>query len=150
MKILSKEYIAKTYPVVENFINSTDMLSIKEDRYAITSTDYVNVESYNTFLFEDRQYESHRDYIDLQMIICGQEYIVVKSISELHAVSEYNSEKDIIFYSNDTCGQKILMKAGEFLELMPEDGHMPCISIDGSRRVKKAVFKIKIEHKNDE
>lgn len=137
--------LEKLYPKIYEFLQNNNMSTLEEKRYELGDGDYVNVESYNTYDFSVRRYESHKKYIDIQYIIIGEEKIVVKPVSDLHLVEEYCDSRDIAFYNNDVIGRDYMLKEGEMLELFPEDGHMPCISINDSVKVKKAVFKIQIK-----
>lgn len=145
MKKLTVADLKDLYPKVYEFLKNNDMTSLAEKRYELGDGDYVNVESYNTYNFLDRRYESHKKYIDIQYIVLGKETIVVEPISNLCVVEKYDESRDIAFYKNDIHGQDCNLEEGEMLELLPEDGHMPCISTNDSVKVKKAVFKMLIK-----
>lgn len=145
MKKITITELEKSYPKVYKFLKSNDMNSLEEKRYELDDSDYVNVESYSTYDFNVRKYESHIKFIDIQFIIVGRENIIVEPVSSLRVVEEYDELRDIAFYDNDVQGSNFILEEGEMLELLPEDGHMPCISVDGSIKVKKAVFKMRIK-----
>ena len=142
MRKLTMDEIKKSYSKVYNFIINNNLSNLKECRYELGEGDYVNIESYFTYDYYQRQYESHRRYRDIQVVIEGRENIIVESINKLVISKEYDDDKDIIFYKNDIKGKSNYLSSGEMLLLDPEDGHMPCVSIDESVYVKKAVFKI--------
>lgn len=144
MKRISLEELKTEYPSVYEFMISHNMETIGEQRYNLENKIYVNVESYKTFQYEERAYESHVRYMDIQYIITGRENIIVAPIDKLTATEDYDLDRDIVFYSNKFRGKNNFMKAGDMIVLNPEDGHMPCVSIDGSVHVKKAVFKIPV------
>ena len=145
MKKLNFEELKKEYPIAYKFLLTHDMMSIGEKRYELGNDAYVNVESYETCQFEERRYESHLKYIDIQCIIAGKENIIIEPVENLSVLEEYNPERDIIFYKNDIRGTDNNMEAGDMLLLKPTDGHMPCVAIEGIGHVKKAVFKIPVE-----
>ncbi len=145
MKKLTLEEIKVAYPVVYDFLSKTDMKAIEEKRHDLADGIYVNVESYNTYSFEERRYESHQIYLDVQLIVTGKENIVVEQVSNLTIDEAYDANRDVAFYNNNVPGEKVLMTEGEMLLLEPADGHMPCISVDESAYVKKAVFKIPVK-----
>ncbi len=122
------------------------MLELEEGRYDLSNGIYLNVESYDIYRFEERMYESHLKYLDIQCILLGCEYIVVESISNLQIEVDYSADKDIVFYSNSIVGNCVLLEGGKLLLLTPEDAHMPCIRVNESAKVKKAVFKISINY----
>lgn len=145
MKKLNLTELKALFPVAYDFIMSHGMKEIQEQRYELGNNAYVNVESYNTYSFEERKYESHRKYVDIQYIITGSENILTADVDSLFICQEYNEKLDIAFYDNTVVGQNNYLHVGEMLLLEPKDGHMPCISIEDSIFVKKAVFKIPVE-----
>jgi YhcH/YjgK/YiaL family protein len=144
MKRIDMEELQKKFPIAYKFIKSNDMKRIAEKKYELGNDVYVNIESYDTFGYQERKYESHIKYIDLQCVITGTENIVVAAIRELSIVEKYNADKDITFYSNAYRGTDNYMRAGDMLLLEPDDGHMPCVAISESVHVKKAVFKFPV------
>lgn len=144
MRKISLNELKEQYTKVYDFITCHDMTELAEQRYDLGDDEFVNVESYSTFKFEERKYESHRKYIDIQCVIAGRENIIVEPICNLKITDAYNEERDIAFYNNAVRGIDCYVEAGEMLLLMPQDGHMPCVSIDNTVRVKKAVFKLKV------
>ncbi len=138
---LSLNDIKNSYPKAYNFIINHDMFNLVEQRYELGDGEYVNIESYNTYDFSQRRYESHKKYKDLQVILIGRENIIVEPINNLTVSEEYNPNKDIMFYENNVRGTDNYLEEGEMLLLDSQDGHMPCISINESVHVKKAVFK---------
>lgn len=134
--------IKNVFPKIYNFITTHDMKNLEEKRYDLGDGEYVNVESYNTYDFSERRYEAHKKYKDIQYIITGKENIIIKDVDLLVIDEEYDSNRDIIFYKNNIRGIDNIIEEGEMLLISPGEGHMPCVSIDGSVYVKKAVFKI--------
>ncbi|RZL41495.1 MAG: DUF386 domain-containing protein, partial [Pedobacter sp.] len=104
---------------------------------------YINVMEYETRKIDESCYESHRDYIDIQYVLSGQEYIAVsKNINWLKIIHPYDSEKDFINYEYD--GQKLLLaNQKHYFIFFPSDAHMPCIKLVKKGQVKKLVIKIK-------
>lgn len=88
-------------------------------------------------------FESHQKYIDLQLILSGQEAVHVSHLSNLNISEDYNKEHDYFMYSNiDECS-RILLQSNETCLLYPNDGHMPSISINNKPDVvHKIVMKI--------
>ena len=142
MKRVSIEELKNICPKAYEFLLTHNMKDVEEKRYELGDRAYVNVESYETYRFEERRYESHIRYIDIQYIIVGKENIIVEPVTKLSVDEEYDPERDIAFYKNNVHGSDNILEAGDMLMLEPDDGHMPCISVEKSLFVKKAVFKI--------
>ena len=89
-------------------------------------------------------YEAHRDYIDVQFVVQGQEKILCAGLDTVDLVREHYSEgKDIAFYQGDAQQEYVLCE-GDFLLLEPQDAHMPGLSVSEDRPVRKIVYKIHV------
>ena len=104
------------------------------------------VSEYKTRPVQSCRYETHEKAIDIQYLIKGKEIIRWQPLSSLSAVSEYDSRKDIRFYSAAGRGTDLLLAEGLFVIFFPEDGHCPGLATEsGPEPVKKAVVKISVE-----
>jgi len=105
---------------------------------------FANVSSYKTKPREGAQFEAHRKYADLQAVISGTELIGWSPLGSLKEESEsFSSGGDIAFYSGGSM-LDVVLPAGYFVLLLPEDAHMPCIQADGEGDVTKIVVKIRM------
>ena len=89
--------------------------------------------------------ESHRQYIDIQVVIAGEELMEVTNISKLPVKEPYDEARDVIIYG-DYAGTSVLrVGAGEGAVYFPEDGHMPNLRV-GSDPVlmRKTVVKVPV------
>ena len=90
-------------------------------------------------------YEAHRDYIDIQYLISGEEKICCLPLEYLKEIKSYNEEIDAAFYKETIIKpQELMMGNGYFTILFPQDGHMPQLCVDKPVKVKKVVMKIKM------
>ena len=124
----------------------SDLSLCKSGRYEFSRGIYVNIDEYDTYERELRQYEAHRKYSDYQFIISGSEVIELKEYQQDRCTQKYDIQKDYEFYSNDLQGEYITLKAGEGLLIEPGKLHMPCLQTQNGRlnHVKKAVVKIPV------
>ena len=122
------------------YLYKTDFEMIDDGKYVISDNIYVNIQSYTTKT--DADFESHKDYIDIQYIISGSEKIGVTDYNCCKVKIPYNSEADIEFLSGD--GEYVELYQKEFMILYPSDAHKPSISISVPTRVRKAVVKVHI------
>lgn len=126
---------------IRNYIKKMPA-DISLGRHTIINDDYMNVEVYETKC--SGAFESHKKYIDIQIILAGTERINYIDTAELSVNIPYNEEKDIIFYKkfDGNCSNVILQK-GHFAVFYPYEAHMPQLSGTGfPSKVKKAVVKI--------
>jgi YhcH/YjgK/YiaL family protein len=125
------------------YLRRTDLASFSPGRYAIDGDRlYVMVSQYETKPKPQGVWESHRRYIDLQVVVQGTEQIGYSHVSCL-TPGAYESERDFVALAGD--GDFLTLTAGAFMLLYPEDGHMPGIAIGAPSPIKKAVFKIAVE-----
>lgn len=141
----NKEQIELLLNITYVFLNKFKSEKPKEGRYILENGCYANVQSYLTNVKSKSKYESHKKYIDIQMILEGEEIITVAPVNQLKCVEPYDEEKDIIFYDNNFVGTDYFLSTGDYIILYPGDGHMPCISINHPIKVKKVVVKVPIK-----
>ena len=90
---------------------------------------------------EDAQLETHDRYLDIQMIIHGEDTMGWKPKATCQAPSgPHDPDKDIRFY-RDEPDVFIPVRAGAFAIFFPEDAHMPLIS---QGEIHKVVIKIRV------
>ena len=94
------------------WIKSNDLKNMPDGRYEISDEIYANLQSYNTK--DDAPYEAHRDYIDIQYMVEGEELSGVTEYSNCSVAEEYNKEKDIEFLKNNVDEEFYKIKEGEF------------------------------------
>ena len=138
--------IIKTISVdVYNYIKKKKFLSIPDGKYQINNDIYVNIESYVTQPRCKRKFEAHRKYIDIQYVIEGEEVISIISTELLGMSNGYDDCKDIEFFCKNNIGDNYYLSSNDFLIIYPGQAHMPCISINEDKKVRKAVFKIPVK-----
>lgn len=89
--------------------------------------------------------ESHRKYIDIQLILSGVELIKIYDRNKLIVLEDYNPETDNIFYNIDDnfAVSEIRLIPGFFCLFFPDDAHQTQIADqNGSQLVTKIVFKV--------
>jgi len=90
---------------------------------------------------EDAKMEAHRKYIDIQIVLAGQETMGWTAIDSCTSETDpYSAENDIIFYT-DKPTTYLTVNPGQFVIFFPEDGHAPAI---GNGPIKKAIVKVLI------
>lgn len=120
----------------------------KLGRHEIAGDDiFALVQQHNTKPVRERQYESHRKYIDIQYVHRGREIIYWAPVPLLTNVTmPFDVEKDAALYGLiPDGGVPIQVRAGQFALLFPEDGHVPsCAWDDQPAEVFKVVIKVRV------
>ncbi|UEG49377.1 YhcH/YjgK/YiaL family protein [Ferruginibacter lapsinanis] len=90
---------------------------------------------------ETTKFESHKNYIDIQVCPAGAEEYGWKPLHDcVPSIDGYLTEKDA-FYYKETAAINFTIKKGEFAIFYPEDVHSAGV---GEGIVKKLVLKVKI------
>jgi YhcH/YjgK/YiaL family protein len=92
----------------------------------------------------DGFFESHRKYIDVQVIVAGEELMEVQDISRLVVSEPYSAERDFIKYADSADTSVLRMRAGDVAVFFPEDGHMPSLRWRTADLVRKTVVKVPV------
>ena len=103
---------------------------------------YYEVSESETVKPNEKLFEAHRKFIDIQMTLSGEEWYGYNCVDQLEEKIPYNPEKDAAFYSGD--GEYFKLPKGQFVLFMPEDAHNPCVYFDKQGRIRKIVIKIRI------
>lgn len=104
---------------------------------------FVNIVGYETVNKEDRFWEAHRKYIDVHLMLDGEEKILLNHIDNLNQMS-YKEEGDFLPLEGDEASE-VTLKNGDFLICYPEDAHMTAVKVEEGKSIKKAIFKVIIE-----
>lgn len=95
--------------------------------------------SYTTQVAEKALWEAHRLYLDIHVILEGEEYVDIADISLMKSSKDYEEDYELF------TGQKehsILLRKGYFLMLFPHEVHKTTIAVGDSVDVKKKVYKL--------
>lgn len=103
------------------------------------------VSEYTTKENNENGYEAHREYIDIQYLIEGEEVVNSQPLEYLNEVRAYNKESDAAFYKKTgKKPQELHLGNGYFAILFSQDGHMPQLCVNKPMMVKKIVIKVEI------
>ena len=86
--------------------------------------------------------EAHRNYLDLQYIVKGEETVGWAPLETLEVAKEYDPEKDISMHTGHV--DFVRVQAGYCYVVFPEDGHMPGVHLDEPHDFVKLVIKLKV------
>lgn len=103
---------------------------------------FALVQEYQSKPLSQGFWESHRKYLDVQYVVSGVEQMGYANLTQLTA-GAYDADKDVIIHEGS--GSFVLLSAGMFAVMMPEDAHMPGIAVGNPHPVKKVVVKVAVE-----
>ncbi len=83
---------------------------------------FANVASYETRT--TGEFEAHREYVDIQLLLLGNEDIYFDSAIGAQVTKEYEPDCEFFKFTPETAG-KCNLKVGNFAIFMPYELHMP-------------------------
>jgi biofilm protein TabA len=123
-----------------------ELIKKPDGRYDIDGNDvYYVVQRYTTRPVDPNKLESHKKYIDIQVVLAGEESLGYAPTAGLEVVTPYDEAKDIMFYRLPAAVTWTKLEPGRFCILYPQDGHMPGCQITSPAPVHKVVFKIRLD-----
>lgn len=126
---------------VVTFLNEHDLSALDEGKHTIKGSDlFLNIQVTKGKTAEEATLEYHRQMIDIQIPLSGEETFGYTPLCDLPEV-EFNSEKDIAKVPGTPSQTQVTLKPGQMAIFFPQDGHAPCISEASALR--KAIFKVK-------
>ena len=96
--------------------------------------------TYETIPQEESFFEAHRRYLDIHIMVEGEERVDMNRPEDLK-LTDAQEGNDFYAYQGESWHSTVL-KPGEFLVVFPGDAHRIKVQVDGPRTVSKAVFKV--------
>ena len=124
------------------YISKLDFQSLKVGRYEVSSTFFYTVQEYCAFGDDEAQYESHRQYIDIQWVYEGTERLLITDINTLTPSDKYDEDKDVIHYLDNNNQSAMVLRPESCAILCPKDAHKPARFLNNRCIVKKIVGKV--------
>lgn len=106
---------------------------------------YASAATYETGPREERRFEAHRKYIDVQVLLEGEEVIDAALDRDLATLEGYDEKRDVMFLAPPPKFASLLMRPGWFAVFHPHDIHRPGCHLQGKRKVRKIVMKVAVE-----
>ena len=91
-------------------------------------------------------FESHRKYIDVQVVVEGDEVMEVVDASRITVREPYDPERDLILYADVADASHLRVRPGQATIFFPVDVHMPTLRVNAAPvLVRKTVVKVPVE-----
>ena len=128
-----------------SFIQTTDLTKLAPGRHSIEGDDiFAIVLTVKTRTRDNCRWESHKKYIEIPIVIEGNELMIGQHIANLECAQVYDSNTDNLWYEDNGQGTVINMAPDIFVIFFPSDAHMPCIMDKKPENVKKVIVKVKV------
>ncbi len=145
------DYLAPRLKEMLIYLRDNDLKGRKLGRIELEGDSlFINIEENEMAPREERRPEAHRRYLDIQLVLDGEESIGVAVDSRDENIDgvleKYSQERDIIFYQDVKRENIIDLYPGDFAIFFPEDIHRPRCVVGGKPgRSKKAIVKMKLD-----
>lgn len=106
---------------------------------------FVNVAEYVTTEPVNRFWEAHKKYLDVHLMLDGKEQIDLNLIENM-TQGEYVETEDFLPLEGEPGGH-VVLQPGDFLVCDPHDGHRTAVAADGPEKIKKAIFKVRLDRR---
>ncbi|HFL9205833.1 TPA: N-acetylneuraminate anomerase [Escherichia coli] len=104
---------------------------------------FMNVMTFNTQSPVEKKAELHEQYIDIQLLLNGEERILFGMAGTARQCEEFHHEDDYQLCSANE--QAIILKPGMFAVFMPGEPHKPGCVVGEPGEIKKVVVKVKAD-----
>ncbi len=132
---------SRVAPFVD-FLKENDLGTVPTGKYPLSGG--VSVAVMEIVTKTEEKWEAHKNFIDIQIIISGEERMGFGNVSKMPETVSYNPQKDV-FFVDGKGGSYINVSAGEFVIFGVEDAHAPGLAVgENPVAVKKAVVKIPV------
>lgn len=122
----------------------------EDGKREMPNADVAGAVSVNVFHLEPKPWEcskpeAHERYIDIQVVLEGEEYMYVSAREGLTVTEPYSAERDCMFFSSpaESAATRICVPNGYFAIFFAGELHVPGVATPASpKTVRKAVVKV--------
>ena len=101
-------------------------------------------QAYQGKLPAEGRWEAHERFIDVQVIVSGNELMGVIDASRLTLAEDFRATRDLMFFAPREGGSTLRVGAGEVAVFFPVDAHMPSLADGEPTLVRKTVVKVPV------
>lgn len=102
---------------------------------------FCNIGDSQTAPADTRHTEFHKNYLDIQLIISGEE-IINFGLADASQSAAAEKKPDLYIVDKPVLGNGIRLSAGDFATFYPGEAHQALCMVGAPATVRKAVFKV--------
>ncbi len=127
-----------------SFLRASDLSQFSLGKTPISGDEiYINRMTYHTADAQTRIWEAHRRYLDIHVVLSGEEIVYVSNLSRMTCDTAYDSEADAALYQGEA-DAIVRLRTGDFLVCYPEDVHKTGVQLENEGEVQKLVCKVRL------
>lgn len=129
-----------------DWLAGRDLRAMELVKTEVSGTDVFAIpQSYETKAASAAKWESHRRYIDIQIMVDGSERMDVADLATMSDATAYDETKDVILFSGTSATSlPLVVNAGQFAVFFPHDAHRPTVAVDAPTTIRKVVLKVAV------
>ena len=125
-----------------DYIRNLDKSSLTPGKHEVNDEFFYSYMEYDAKEPTDSIYEAHKNYVDIQYIVEGQERVDVSFEEYMELDTPYDAQKDIMFFKNPQKYFSRILGSGEYIIVLPHELHKPGQKVGANGNVKKIVGKV--------
>ncbi|HGY1465253.1 TPA: YhcH/YjgK/YiaL family protein [Klebsiella aerogenes] len=90
----------------------------------------------------ERRAEFHARYLDIQIVLRGQEGMTFSTLPAGEPQTDWLADKDIAFLGEGAQEKTVILNEGDFVVFYPGEVHKPLCAVGTPAKVRKAVVKV--------
>lgn len=90
----------------------------------------------------ERRAEYHARYLDIQIVLRGQEGMTFSTLPAGEPQTDWLADKDIAFLAEGAQEKTVILNEGDFVVFYPGEVHKPLCAVGAPAKVRKAVVKV--------
>lgn len=90
----------------------------------------------------ERRAEYHARYLDIQIVLRGQERMTFSTLPAGEPQTDWLADKDIAFLAEGAQEKTVILNEGDFVVFYPGEVHKPLCAVGAPAKVRKAVVKV--------
>lgn len=118
------------------------LLDYAPGRHDIQEGIFVNIVAYETKTRSNCFYEAHRSYIDVHLMLQGEEIIDINEIDVMKQGAFVEKDDFLPLFGDSKL--EVHMKENDVLVCFPHDAHQTAVQVSKVMSIKKAIFKVKL------
>lgn len=142
----STDRIENLHPLFKklfDYVKTHDLLKAPLGRIVLDGDNlFINNDEAICRSVDEQVMEIHRKYIDVQIVLEGEESVGWKPLNEIQHISKAYNEVLDFELSDDKPSTYFHVTPGQIYILFPEDPHAPII---GEGKIRKAIGKVKVQ-----
>ncbi|MGN2671271.1 N-acetylneuraminate anomerase [Aliivibrio fischeri] len=140
----TNQYLPRVIQQCLAYLNETDLEALPTGKHIIEGENiFANVMEFETGDASSKQAEVHKEYVDVQCLIRGEERIQYSLEDEVNPIAKpYDEENDFYLVESMNQCNDVIMHPKMFAVFLPEEPHKPGCIVSQSGLIKKIVIKV--------